>query len=93
MRVRASSSVAAAAIDGLLDRRQLVLPARCPKSNVAELRLYKVCWQIQPRNWELASPASKTRRNVSVDLTCAFLMPAIRLIDTRDASPKGGYVN
>ena len=60
MRVRASSSVAAAEINGLPDRRQLVLPARCLKSNVAELRLYKVCWQIQPRNWELASPATPT---------------------------------
>ena len=56
MRVRASSSVAAAEIDGLPDRRQLVLPARCLKSNVAELRLYKVCWQIQPRKWELGQP-------------------------------------
>ena len=42
----------------------------------------------------VASVASKTRRNASVDLICAFIMQAHRLIDTRRGSPKKGhYVN
>ena len=42
---------------------------------------------------ELVSLVGKTRRNASVDLICALLMQAIRVIDTRRASPKGHYVN
>ena len=35
---------------GLPDRRQLVLPAHCRKSNDPELQSHKVSWRIQPRN-------------------------------------------
>ena len=42
---------------------------------------------------ELVSLVGKTRRNASVDLICALLMPAIRVIDTPSGSPKGHYVN
>ena len=44
-------------------------------------------------NRELVSLVGKTRRNASVDLICALLMPAIRVIDTYSASHKGHYVN
>ena len=42
---------------------------------------------------ELATVVGRTRCNTSADPICAFLMPAIRLIDTRLASPRGHYVN
>ena len=49
---------------GVPDRRQLVLPARCLKSNVTELRSRKVPYWIQPRNgrW-LAGVVRKPHRN------------------------------
>ena len=37
----------------------------------------------------LVNAVGKTRCNASANPICAFLMPAIRLIDTRCASPKG----
>ena len=64
------------------------------KPNVTELRSHKVSWQIQPRNsrW-LASVVGKTHRNASANLFWAFVMPALRIIDTPSGSPKGHYVN
>ena len=64
------------------------------KPNVTELRSHKGSWQIQPRNsrW-LASVVGKTHRNASANLFWAFVMPALRIIDTPFGSPKDHYVN
>ena len=64
------------------------------KPNVTELRSHKGSWQIQPRNsrW-LASVVGKTHRNASANLFWAFVMPALRIIDTPSDSHKGHYVN
>ena len=60
------------------------------KPNVTELRSHKGSWQIQPRNsrW-LASVVGKTHRNASANLFWAFVMPALRIIDTPSDSHKG----
>ena len=63
------------------------------KPNVTELRSHKGSWQIQPRNsrW-LASVVGKTHRNASANLFWAFVMPALRIIDTPSDSHKVHYV-
>ena len=42
---------------------------------------------------ELATVVGRTHCNASANLVWAFVMPAIRLIDTRLASRRGHYVN
>ena len=80
---------------GLADRRQLVLPAHCLKSDVTELPSHKVSRQIQLWNarW-LASAVSKTRRNASANSMWASIFPEpSALLIPAVVRAKGHYVN
>ena len=88
------------------DRRQLVLPAHCLNKNryptlvidsIQMLPTFRCTGDHDGSSHEIRDswpPSSEgTRCNASANPICAFLMPAIRLIDTRLASHRGHYVN
>ena len=67
--------------------------SRCLKRNITDIPLHKVAWRIQPRNPRADQHWQRLRCNASANLICTFLMPAIRLIDTRHGSRNGRSVN
>ena len=69
--------------------------AHCLKSNVTELRLHKVSWRIQPRNWRQASHRRRQEppRHIGEPDLGIYTSGVLRLIDTLVGSPKGHYVN
>ena len=66
--------------------------SRCLKRNITDIPLHKVAWRIQPRNPRVDQHWQRLRCNASANLICTFVMPAIRLIDTRHGSRNGRYV-
>ena len=75
--------------------RQLYLPI--PVASIKLLPTFRCTGYPGESSHEIRDswpPSSEgTRCNASANPICAFLMPAIRLIDTRLASHKGHYVN
>ena len=72
----------------------ILADSRCLKCGVAELQSTRSPGGSSHEIRDSWPPSSEgTRCNASANPICAFLMPAIRLIDTRVASHKGHYVN
>ena len=66
--------------------------SRCLKRNITDIPLHKVAWRFQPHNPRADQHWQRLRCNASANLICTFVMPAIRLIDTRHGSHNRRYV-